>query len=121
MKWTKDPVTAMKRLASVLGWNVQSFGRVWVITNLPCAEGLSYKAVSALCFMTRVAMASKENGGLALSKEDVREKTRFRPEHMLDRNLRHVLELPASIAGVDETTLYQAYFNPDYLRGLALL
>ena len=113
MKWTKDPVTAMKRLAAVLGWNVESSGRVWKITNLPCAEGLSYKAVSALCFMTRVAMASKEIGGLALSKEDLRELIRFRPEHVYDRrSFRHFLKLPPRLRARDESTLYQAYFNP---------
>ena len=114
MKQTKDPATAMKRLAAVLGWNVESSGRVWRVTNLPCAEGLTYKAMAALCFMTRVAMASEEIGGLALSAEDLREKIRFRPEHLHDpRRFRHYLKLPAATAATDESTLYRAYFDPE--------
>lgn len=114
MKKTKTPRTAMLRLAEALGWDVKSIGRQWIVTNLPCAKGLKYSAIALLCFMTRVAMSPEAYGGLGLSRESIREKIRFRPTHIYDpKSFRHYLKLPTAIAAADETTLYQAYFNPE--------
>ena len=112
MKWTKSPKVAMQRLAEVLGWSVSSSGRAWSITNLPCSEGLTYSAMSLLCFMTRIARASQDIGGSAMSKEYIRETIRFRPEHIYSgKDFRWFLKLPA-MAATDEATIYANYFNP---------
>ncbi|MEE8607930.1 MAG: hypothetical protein V3S55_10005 [Nitrospiraceae bacterium] len=112
MKWTKSPRIAMERLAEVLGWTIMSAGRAWHINPPSTFIGLTFSATSALCALTRVAMAPKEWGGEGMTGEDVRNLIRFRPVHLYSRG-RGSLQLPASIAATDETTLYAAYFNPE--------
>lgn len=110
MKWTKDPRIAMRRLAEVFGWEVESVGRAWFFLGLDHAEGLTFTSVAALCFMTRIAMAPTVWGGGALTGLEVRELIRFRPVHLNSRG-RSSLDLPR-MASTDESTMYAAYFNP---------
>lgn len=112
IKWTKNPRIAMKRLAEVLGWEIISAGRAWIITEPEdLFVGQTYSAVSVLCIMTRVLMAPHRWKGGAKTGEDVRNLIRFRPVHLYSRG-RGSLQLPANVAATDETTLYAAYFNP---------
>ncbi len=114
MKWTKTPKTAMLRLADVLGWDVETTGRRWIITNMTHAEGLTYDAIALLAFLTRVAMASTEIGGEGLTGPEVTELIRFRPKHNFNRsNGRYYMELPAKISGGDEISIYNAYHLPE--------
>ena len=108
MKWTKSPRIAMERLAEAHGYTFKSTGRGWQFANVKGAELLTFTAVAALCFMTRMAMAPLKWKGLGMSGAEVRELIRYRPVH---HSWGRGLDIPA-MAATDETTLYAAYFNP---------
>ena len=114
MKWTKTPKTAMLRLADVLGWEVESTGRAWRVTNVSAADGLSYSALSLLCFMARIAIASPDIGGEGLTGPELTDLIRFRPKHNFSRQYgRYYLDCDGKIPATDESTMYAAFFNPE--------
>jgi hypothetical protein len=102
----------MDRMAPALGWELESAGGTWRVTNVPAFDGLTYRALSLLMVMTRVAIATPEQGGLGLTIPEVREASGYAPVHTFNRKeARHYLALDGQVSGTDETTLYQVYFE----------
>ncbi len=113
MKWTKSARIAMDRLAEAHGFEILSTGRGWEFQNAgPTAIGQVFTALSALCFMVRVATAPLHWQGRGMSAAEVRELIRYRPVHVYSRGVAS-LQLPARIASTDESTLYKNFLNPE--------
>lgn len=126
MRSTTNFTTAMHRLADSLSWHVESNGGTWRVTKHPILyipdpvndqqaepiinlvnrfKGLTFKSISLLALMTRVAMSPVRFGGLGLTAEDIRSRIALHVSRDRDGSL----SLPSDISATDETTLYRLF------------
>ncbi len=100
MRRTANATLAMHRMVDVMGWDVASTGQAWTINDPATFDGLTYRSVSLLCLMVRVAMSTEAIGGLGLSAEQVQERIRFEPV---------LARFDGRVSCTDEITLHRAF------------
>ena len=101
MRQTSSTKTALHRMAEVMGWGVESAGRVWRVTNQDTFKGLAYNHTALLCVMIRVAMSPLRIGGEGLSGKEVRELISFEPAYDAHGYLKR------AYPSTDEVTLFK--------------
>ena len=121
MRRTKTARIAMLRLADILGWEVESSGRTWIVRHPDTYRGLKFNSTALFCSMVRVAMASERIGGLGWSPQTLRDRIRFTPRHYYRHGTKNNpgrcrLACEGDLLATDETTMYRAFFNPDEVR-----